>query len=181
MTMNIQQIVNDLLAQGDEVNIDQVAAQALASVPEGEEREVLGQVLTVYVRHRLTRTRNLSLDKEFPQRKEFGDQGQKRLQAVSALKQVPKGGYPSARVKAVAETWMSDTIHAGPQRFVRIAKATLQDLSFAAQELRTQASQNNAKAEKYEYLAELLLVNGVDTVEELPAQVRVQATAKVAA
>lgn len=81
-----------------------------------------------------------------------------------------------AAIRASGPKWLNDRLRTGadPREWKLIGDCSFSDLMFAVAERRVQVARTAAVAERFERLAELVRVYGVERVRDLPASVLAQ-------
>ncbi len=89
----------------------------------------------------------------------------------------------SAKVQGIRDHWqraLRDRLNVGEGVWKFLADCDADDLLFAAEQRREQASRNRAKAAQYDALRQLLDEHGVKCVADLPAEVLVSSLGRAA-
>lgn len=95
----------------------------------------------------------------------------------------PSSPGTSAKVQGIRDHWqraLRDRLNVGEGVWKFLADCTAEDLIFAAEQRREQASRNRAKAAQFDTLRQQLDEHGVDRVGDLPANVLVTSLGRVA-
>lgn len=162
---NLRQHVRAVLASSTMADPRDLAAEAFARIPAEDYGAALRQCLADVVREEIRLSRN------------------QRHDTVMAERPGPRGNVTrtrppvrSAKVAGIRAMWQArlrERIHTGPAStdWRLLGDCTFAELMFAAEERRTIALRNEAKAAEYEELAEAVRAAGVERVRDLPADV----------
>lgn len=129
----------------------EIAAEVLASIPDDELRECLGQAVTVYISTYLTSRRN-------------------GVPTPEKMESAPKPITPvrSAKVNAIRDHWakfLAERVQVNGT-WKTVAECTVLDVQALARERREVAARNEAHAKRFEKLAEDMQAQGAATVAE---------------
>jgi hypothetical protein len=150
---NLRQVVRDVLAGSVMADPRQLAAEVFARVPVEEYGAALAQCLPDLVREEIRDSRN---------------------RTVEPMAEQPTGRPArSAKVAGIRDWWQTklrERVHVGPapSDWLLLGDCSFDDLMFAAEERRTIAARNSAKAAEFAALAEAVRDAGVTRVRDLP-------------
>lgn len=188
---NLRHLVREVLNSSTVNDPHAIASDVLGQIDEADLRVALRECLPSLVREMIRSSRNggllagVSHSASSP-----STQPRLTLHAQSDVMTEQPGGAPrpvmkaapaqrlvrSAKVAAIRASgpkWLADRINtaADPREWKRVGDCSFTDLMFAAGQRRDQAARTSAAAERFERLAELVRVHGVERVRDLPESV----------
>lgn len=151
----LRQVVREVLDTSLLSDPRELAVEVFTRIGATQRAEALQQALTVVVRQVISEQRHVTHI------------------ADPTRVQRPTTSSGPTRAGMVREWWqrsLRDRIHVGQSNWKPLGDCTYDDIVFAAEERREQASRNNAKARQYQFLAGLLTDHDVKRVRDLPVE-----------